>query len=62
MIIMSAFIRRAASVVLVFGLTWAGTIAYWRQSGSTPGGMEILGMLGLLPAGLLDDVTFLAHI
>lgn len=50
---MSAFIRRAASVVLVFGLTWAGTIAYWRQSGSTPGGMEILGMLGLLPAGLL---------
>ncbi|MFT4249230.1 MAG: hypothetical protein QM581_14560 [Pseudomonas sp.] len=50
---MSGLMRKAAAAVLVFGLAWAGTIAYWRQTGSTPGGMEMLAMLGLLPAGVL---------
>lgn len=49
---MTGFMRKASAAVFVFGLTWAGTIGYWRQTGSAPGGLEILAMLGLLPAGL----------
>lgn len=50
---MPAFIRKFASVALVLGMCWGGSIVYWRQTGSTPGGMEMLAMLGLLPAGVL---------
>ena len=50
---MTGFMRKATAAVCVFGLTWAGTIAYWRQTGSTPSGLEILTLLGLVPAGVL---------
>lgn len=53
---MFVLIHRAASVVLVFDLAWAGTITYWRQRGSTPGGVEHLGgRPGLFPISVPSD-------
>ncbi len=50
---MAGFLRNAAIVATTVGLTWASAILYWRQTGSTPSGTEMLTYLGLLPAGLL---------
>ncbi|EWC52532.1 hypothetical protein XAR_1833 [Xanthomonas citri pv. glycines str. 8ra] len=36
-----------------FGVAWGGSIFYWRSSGTTPNGMEMLTYLGILPASLL---------
>ncbi|KAB7769655.1 hypothetical protein [Xanthomonas maliensis] len=50
---MSAIVRNTLSTLTVFGLAWAGSIFYWRSSGATPSGMEMLTYLGLVPAGVL---------
>lgn len=50
---MSAFIRNFASIALVLGMCWGGSIFYWRQTASAPDGVEILVMLGLLPVAVI---------
>ena len=37
---------------MVFVATWATAIMYWRSSGTTPNGMQMLAYLGVLPVGL----------
>lgn len=37
---------------MVFVATWATVIMYWRSSGTTPNGMQMLAYLGVLPMGL----------
>ncbi|MCC8555691.1 hypothetical protein [Xanthomonas hortorum] len=50
---MSGIVRNALSAAVSFGVAWGGSIFYWRSSGTTPNGMEMLTYLGILPASLL---------
>lgn len=50
---MSGILRNVLSAAAMFGVAWGGSIFYWRSSGTTPSGMEMLTYLGILPAGLL---------
>jgi hypothetical protein len=49
---MAGWTGKAASVLLVFIATWGSAIMYWRSTGATPSGMDMLLYLGLLPAGV----------
>ena len=49
---MAGWLKNAGSVVMVFVATWAAAIMYWRSSGTTPSGMQMLAYLGVLPVGL----------
>ncbi|MDN5780711.1 MAG: hypothetical protein L0H23_01590 [Luteimonas sp.] len=40
----------------VFAIVWLCTILYWRSSGATPGGGQMLLFLGVLPLGLLAGI------
>lgn len=51
--LMSGIVRNALSAAVSFGVAWGGSIFYWRSSGTTPNGMEMLTYLGILPASLL---------
>ncbi|SMQ95697.1 transmembrane protein [Xanthomonas fragariae] len=51
--LMSGIVRSALSAAVSFGVAWGGSIFYWRSSGTTPNGMEMLTYLGILPASLL---------
>ncbi|WP_058363461.1 hypothetical protein [Xanthomonas translucens] len=50
---MSGILRNVLSATALFGVAWGGSIFYWRSSGTTPNGMEMLTYLGILPAGVL---------
>ncbi|MFC7520963.1 hypothetical protein ACFQS6_14140 [Xanthomonas populi] len=50
---MSGIVRNGLSAAVFFGVAWGGSIFYWRSSGTTPNGMEMLTYLGILPASLL---------
>lgn len=53
----SAGVWRAGLVaVAVFAIVWLCTILYWRSSGATPGGGQMLLFLGVLPLGLLAGI------
>lgn len=49
---MAGWTGKVASVLLVFIATWGSAIMYWRSTGATPGAMDMLLYLGLLPAGV----------
>ncbi|WP_411834688.1 hypothetical protein [Pseudoxanthomonas mexicana] len=44
--------RGLLTTALVSASVWAGAIAYWRNSGILPGGMQMLAWLGVLPVSL----------
>lgn len=50
--LMAGWLKNAGSVMMVFVATWAAAIMYWRSSGTTPNGMQMLAYLGVLPVGL----------
>ena len=50
--LMAGWSKNAGSVMMVFVATWAAAIMYWRSSGTTPNGMQMLAYLGVLPVGL----------
>ena len=49
---MAGWLKNVGSVMMVFVATWAAAIMYWRSSGTTPNGMQMLAYLGVLPVGL----------
>lgn len=46
---MARWLGRAVSVIAAFAFTWGVMILYWRSSGRTPTGMEMLMWLGVAP-------------
>ncbi|GAA3931224.1 hypothetical protein [Luteimonas lutimaris] len=46
-------------VAAVFVAVWLCVILYWRSSGATPGGTQMLLLLGVLPVGLLGGIWLL---
>src|SRR5690606_25966478 len=43
-------------VAAVFVAVWLCVILYWRASGATPGGTQMLLLLGVLPVALLGGI------
>ncbi|MGH8055394.1 MAG: hypothetical protein ACREP4_15900 [Stenotrophomonas sp.] len=50
---MAGWSKKAVLVGVIAIATWGGAIIYWRSSGVTPSGLQLLAWLVLLPAGLI---------